>query len=63
MRREMFSVWLEKMAGLSSANLSHESCVCIARFSACGRQKKSVVYETEFRYVAVQRGKHDQNHL
>ena len=42
---------------------SHESCVCIAGFSACGCQKKSVMYETECRHVAVQRGKRDQNHL
>ena len=34
---------------------SHESCVCIFVFSACGCQKKSVVYETECRHVAVQR--------
>ena len=26
---------------------SHESCVCIVGFPACGCQKKSVVYETE----------------
>ena len=31
-------------------------------FAACGRQKKSVVYETECRHVAVQKGKQDQNH-
>ena len=30
---------------------SHESCVCFAGFSACGCQKKSVVYETEYRHV------------
>ena len=42
---------------------SHESCVCIAGFSACGCQRKSVVYETECRHVAVQRGKQDQNLL
>ena len=30
---------------------SHESCVCIAGFSACGCQKKSVVYETQCRHV------------
>ena len=42
---------------------SHESCVCIVGFSVCGCQKKSVVYETEFRHVAGQRGKQDQNHL
>ena len=30
---------------------SHESCVCIVGFSACGCQKKSVVYETECRHV------------
>ena len=27
------------------------------------RQKKSIVYETECRHVAVQKGKQDQNHL
>ena len=32
---------------------SHESCVYIAGFSACGCQKKSVMYETECRHVAV----------
>ena len=37
---------------------SHESWVCIVGFSACGCQKKSVVYETECRHVAVQRDKH-----
>ena len=36
---------------------------CVVRFSACGCQKKSVVYETECRHVAVQRDKQDQNHL
>ena len=36
---------------------SHDSCVCIA-----GCQKKSVVYETECRHVAVEKGKQDQNH-
>ena len=41
---------------------SHESSVCTAGFSTCGCQKKSVVYETECRYVAVQRCKQDQNH-
>ena len=30
---------------------------------ACGCQKKSIVYETECRHVAVQRDKQDQNHL
>ena len=40
-----------------------ESCVCVAGFSTCGCQKKSVVYETECRHVAVQRGKQVQNHL
>ena len=32
-------------------------------FPACGCQKKSVVYEMEYRHAAVQRGKQDQNHL
>ncbi len=31
-------------------------------FSACGYQKKSVVYETECRHVALQKHKQDQNH-
>ena len=35
---------------------SHESCICIVGFPAYGCQKKSVVYETECRHVAVQRG-------
>ena len=35
----------------------------IAGVSACWCQKKSVVYETECRHVAVQRGKQDQNRL
>ena len=65
--------WLYKMTGLSSVYdpvavnskcgvpskrncESHESCVCTG-FSACGCQKKSVVYEMECRHVA-QRGKH-----
>ena len=30
---------------------NHESCVCIAGFSACGCQKKSVVHETERRHT------------
>ena len=30
---------------------SHESCVCIVGFPACGCQKKSVVYEMECRSV------------
>ena len=41
---------------------SHDSCVCIAGFSACECQK-SVVYKMECRHVAVQKGKQDQNHL
>ena len=42
---------------------SHKSRVCTVRFSACGCQEKSVVYEMECRHVAVQRCKQDQNHL
>ena len=42
---------------------SHESCVCIVGFSACGCQKKSAVYETNCKRVAVHRGKHDQEVL
>ena len=56
------------------AKLSHESCVCVVGFSACGCRKKSVVYETECRHVgthngigtnnvADQRGKQDLDHL
>ena len=30
---------------------SHESCVGIVGFPACGCQKKSVVYETEWRHA------------
>ena len=30
---------------------SHESCVCIVGFPACGCQKKSVVYEMECRHA------------
>ena len=37
----------------SKARESHESCVCIAGFSACGCQKKSVVYETECRHSTI----------
>ena len=43
--------------------LSHDSCVCIAGFSACGCQKKSVVYETECRHLAVHKGKQDQREI
>ena len=42
---------------------SHDSCLCIAVFSAYGCLKKSVVYETECTHIAVQKGKQDQNHL
>ena len=42
---------------------SHESCVSIVGSSACRCQKKSIVYETEHRHVAVQKRKQDQNHL
>ncbi len=40
-----------------------ESCVCIVGFPACGCQKKSVVYETECRHAAVQRGKQDNIYI
>ena len=36
---------------------SHESCVCTVGFPACACERKSVVYETECRHAAVQRGK------
>ena len=42
---------------------SHESCVYTAGFSACGCQKKSVVYKKECRHVGVQKGEQDKNHL
>ena len=32
-------------------------------FQHADARKKSVVYETECRHAAVQRGKQDQNHL
>ena len=32
---------------------SHETCVCIVGFLACGCQKKNVVYETECRHVTL----------
>ena len=51
------------MWGPKQERESHESCICIVGFSACGCQKKSVVYEKDCRHVGVQRGKQDQNHL
>ena len=54
-----FQMWGSKQVKVRS----HESCVCIVGFPACGCQKKSVVYEMECRHAAVQRGKQDQNHL
>ena len=46
MKRVRFSVWL--ISGVQSKRKyeSYESCVFVG-FSACGCQKKSVVYETE----------------
>ena len=32
---------------------THETCVCIVGILACGCRKKSVVYETECRHVAI----------
>ena len=46
-----------------SAKAMSPNCVCIVGFSACGCQKKSVVYETVCRHVVVQRGKQGQNLL
>ena len=54
-----FQMWGPKQ----NKHESHDSCVCIAGFSACGCQKKSAVYETGWRHVAVQKGKQDQNLL
>ena len=56
-RVELRSLGVNSKCGVQSKRRckSHESCVCIVGFSACGYQKKSVVYETECRYVAVQR--------
>ena len=76
MRKGRYSVWNKKMTDLRSFGnefqcgveskrkcKSHESCVCIVGFSACECQKKTVLYKTESRHVAVQRGKQDQNQL
>ena len=52
----------EKVGFQARESVSYESCVCVVGFSTCGCQKKSVVYETECRHVAGQRGKQDQNH-
>ena len=43
---------------------NHDSCICIAGFSACGCQteERSVRDRAESRHVAVQKGKQDQNH-
>ena len=54
-----FQMWGPKQEKVRS----HESCVCVVGLSACGCQKKSVVYETGRKHVAVQRSKRDQNHL
>ena len=54
-----FQMWVQS----KRKHKSHDSCVCIAGFSACGCRRKSLVYETECRHVAVQKGKQDQNHL
>ena len=61
----MIHINLNMICGVQSKRRceSHESCVCIVGFPACGCQKKSVVYETECRHAAVQRGEQDHNHL
>ena len=56
--------WIPNVGSKARENCgSHEPCVCIVGFPACGCQKKSVVYEMECRHAAVRRGKQDQNHL
>ena len=45
--------------GRERESKSHESCICIVGFSACGCQEKSVVYEKDCRHVGVQRGNDD----
>ena len=54
-----FQMWGPKQEKVRKPQVS----ICIAGFSACGYRKKSAVYETERRLVAVQRGKQDQHHL
>ena len=44
-----FQMWVQSKRRCES----HESCVCIVGFSACGCQKKSLVYETECRHVTL----------
>ena len=78
MRRGRFSVWLKRWKGWTVSKVLWEwilnvgskatedakarSCVCIAGFPACMCQKKSIVYKTECRHAAVQRGKQDLKH-
>ena len=65
LRDDSVVLWVNSKCGVQSKRRceSHESCVCVVGFPACGCQKKSVVYETECRHAAVQRGKQDQNYL
>ena len=61
---KVLSEWIPNVVSKARKKCkSHDSCVCIAGFSACGCRKKSVVHQTECRHVAVQRVKQDLNHL
>ena len=54
-----FQTWGPKQEKVRNPRVS----VCIVGVSACGCPKKRVVYETECRRVAIQRGRQNQNHL
>ena len=54
-----FQMWGPKQEKVQKAM----SYVCIVGFSACGCQEKCVVYKTEFKHIAVQRGKQDKNRI
>ena len=70
MRRGRFSVWLCQSVGVNSKCgvqskrkcESYVTCVVLLDFKHAG-VRRSVVYETECRQVAAQRGKQDQNRL
>ena len=57
-------VWIPNVGSEAREGVKATSCAfALLDFSACGCQKKGVVYEMECRHVAVQRGKQDRNHL
>ena len=70
MRRGRFSVWLYQSVGVNSKCgvqskrkcESHVTCVVLLDFQ-CACVRRSVVYETECRQVAAERGKQDKKHL